>query len=189
MPGARPGSSSDGQPAAKKSRADEEEEGANFDELNEDELVSLKDWQAAKQASMQAARQVTSQYVEAKCRGSQWIATKRGVGAYVAVGVAMDADAPAWATLMFGQKMSSYSMKLYGEELASALACLWADRMEYWYTLHLSGQIGSQPQIAKALAAAPPPDAVEALLATDPALQKDFSKMLRQILALKPTAY
>ena len=60
-------SSTDGQPAAEASRA-EEEGGGKFDELNEDELVSLKEWLAKKQVEMQAARQLTSEYAVAKIR-------------------------------------------------------------------------------------------------------------------------
>ena len=44
-------------------------EAGKFDELNEDELASLKEWPAKKQVDMQAAQQFTSEYVVAKFRG------------------------------------------------------------------------------------------------------------------------
>ena len=103
---------------------DKPDEAPPFADLNDEEKASLRKWLEDKKADLQAGRDTPSTHFVALCRGGNFTARKRGVGSDVAVAQAEEGDAAAiaWATSKIGNRMASFSMKLYGEDLACALA-------------------------------------------------------------------
>ena len=67
-----------------------------------------------------------------------------------------------------GNKMAPFSKKKCSESVAGAMASFWADRMDYWYSLHLAGAMAGGTFTKEQLAAAPQPHTVVALLSKLP---------------------
>ena len=104
----------------------------------------------------------------ASFRGGNWTASKRCVGVYCAIGESQTPEAYEWAKRVIGNKMASFSLKKYQEDLAGALACFWADRMELLYSCHKYGRLVGGRLTPELRAEAPQP-----ILARDILVKKD----------------
>ena len=136
-----------------------------FAELDEAGKAALRTWLADKKVELQAERSTAGVHFAASFRGSSWTASKRGVGSDVAIAQAMDGPAAEWASVTCGNKMTSFSLKKYDEEIASAFACVWADRMEFMYSCHQEGRLVDGRLSPELRAELPQPIVAHALLA------------------------
>ena len=158
---------------------------ARYEELDDDELQALRDWLATKKETMRAERVVAQVHFEAACVGSQYTAKTHGVGSDVSRAYAVSKPAKQWAKHVIGNEMASFSLKLYTEDVAAALAVLWADRAEYWYLLHLAGELAETgPTMAQTLGA-PLPDKVLEVLRDKPDNHPGY-KRLPLVMAVGP---
>ena len=124
-------------------------------------------------------------HFEVACVGSQWTAKSHGVGSDVSRAYALDSDAKSWYKRVLGNEMASFGLKFYTEDVAAALAALWADRAEYWYQLHLSGELAETgPTMAQQLAA-PVADRVLETLREKPASHPGYKRLVN-VLGLFP---
>ena len=191
----KPGSaaSGSGEPAAKRPRVDDDDGHGGSDgddhpveELGVDEKAKLREWLAAKKVELSAMREVNLGYFSASFRGSSWTAAKRGVGSDVAVGENQDDEAGGWAKKACGNRMSSFGIRAYDEDLAGALACLWADRMEFFYQCHREGRLVDGRLTPALREEAPKPTFVEELLAKKANEKHPGHARLKQVLQVEP---
>ena len=178
---------STGEPAAKKPRDDTADEPDNYEELTMVEADALREWLAGKKVEMHEERGAASKYFVASFRGSSWTAAKKGIGSDCAVANAASYEVGVWAKRVFGNQMSSFSLAKYGERLASALACLWADRMEFFYNAHLEGRLVPGPPFQELRGEAPKATLVNGILADLPGAHPGHNR-LAKVLELEPRA-
>ena len=90
----------------------------------------------------------------------------QGAAADVVVAETQTSDVTEWTNKKVGNKMASFSVKKFGEDVAGALACLWGDRMEFFHNCHLEGMLLDGALTPELRAAAPKPVLCEELLAS-----------------------
>ena len=156
-----------------------------YEELDDSEMSALRDWLAAKRAEMMTERAHPQVHFESVCVGSVWTAKHKGVGTDVAQAHGKSMAATRWAKEHLGNEMASFSLKLYTELVATALANLWADRAEYWYGLYLTAALADTgPTVGQQLAS-PVGNSVRDVLAGKPDSHPGW-KRLRLVLGLSP---
>ena len=158
---------------------------APYEELDDSELSKLRDWLGKKRDAMASERALPQVHFQAQCVGSAWVAKNRGVGSDVARTFAKDAAAATWAKESLGNEMASFSLKCFTESVASALAILWADRAEYWYSLHFEGSLAPTGPTEQQQLLAPAGDSVTELLEGKLGSHPGW-KRLRAVLCLSP---
>ena len=134
---------------------------------------------------MATERALPQVHFEAACVGSGWTAKHKGVGSDVSQAYGKNKAATKWAKDVLKNEMASFSLKHYTEPVASALAILWADRAEYGYGLHLSGELAATgPTVGQQLAA-PVGDSVVEVMQGKPDSHPGW-KRLGQVMGLTP---
>ena len=180
--------SSSGEPAAKKSRASQEDSESDeppFEELDKEERDALRAWLDEKKAELHEKRDMASVHFTSHFRGSSWTASRKGVGYDCAVAEAQTPEAAEWAKKKVGNKMASFSVKKYGEDVAGALSCLWSDRMEFFYACHLDGRLVDGALTPDLRTEAPQPTLCQGILATKGAKHPGHARLL-DVLAAEP---
>lgn len=181
--------SSSAEPAVKKLRGGGEssdEDEPPLEELDEPGKLALRNWLAEKKVELQNMRDIEATHFIAGFRGSSWTAAKRGVGSDCAMAEAQTDAAAEWAKRVIGNKMASFSIKRYGEDVAGALACLWSDRMEFFYSCHVEGMLVGGCLTPELRAAAPQPTLCQEILATKDRHDHPGYMRLTEILLVEP---
>ena len=178
-----------GEPAAKKVRCDDESSDdcePRFEELDDPGKKALWEWLAANKIELHKMRYLPSTLFAASFRGGNWTAKKKGVNTDCVVGEAQTKVVKEWAKGALGNMMASFSIKKFDEDLAGALACLWSDRMEFFYICHKEGRLVNGCLTAELQEEAPKPTLCEDILARKGRADHPGHMRLAEIMLIQP---